>query len=153
MPVSCCKISCVFRAIRAEKSVGKLTASSNELVCNDWVPPKVAAIASIVVRIMLLYGSCSERLAPDVWQCVRSINERSSPGVNNFCIQRAHKVRAARSLAASMKKFMPIQKKKDRRGANSSTSRPRSVAARTYSSPSASVKASSWTRLAPASCI
>jgi hypothetical protein len=29
-------------------------ASSSALVCNDWVPPKVAAIASIVVRTTLL---------------------------------------------------------------------------------------------------
>jgi hypothetical protein len=47
--------------------------------------------------------------------------------------------RAARSFAASMKKFMPMPKKKDSRPANASTSRPREVAARTYSMPSASV--------------
>jgi len=35
-----------------------------------------------------------------------------------------HKRRAARSFAASMKKFMPTAKKKDSRPANSSTSRP-----------------------------
>ena len=153
MPVSCCKISCVLRAILAEKSVGRLIASSNEFVCRDCVPPKVAAIASIVVRIILLYGSCSARLAPEVWQCVRNIKERSSLGLKSFSIQRAHNVRAARNLAASMKKFIPIQKKKDRRGANLSTSSPFSAAALTYSRPSARVKASSCTRFAPASCM
>ena len=47
--------------------------------------------------------------------------------------------------------FMPIPKKNDSRGANSSIASPRDKAARTYSSPSAKVKASSWTEVAPAS--
>lgn len=44
----------VLRAIRAENGVGRPSASSNELVCSDCVPPKTDAIASIVVRIILL---------------------------------------------------------------------------------------------------
>ena len=44
----------VLRAIRDEVSEGSAMASSNELVCSDWVPPKTAAMASIVVRTMLL---------------------------------------------------------------------------------------------------
>ena len=66
---------------------------------------------------------------------------------------RAQSSRAARSLAASMKKFMPMAKKKLRRPAKSSTSMPEAIAAFTYSLPSASVKASSCTRFAPASCM
>ncbi len=66
---------------------------------------------------------------------------------------RAQSNRAARSFATSMKKFMPIAKKKESRPANASTSRPRASAERTYSSPSASVNASSWTAVAPASCM
>ena len=62
----------MLRAMRAEKSVGSAIASSKLLVCSDCVPPSTAASASIVVRMMLLYGSCSVRLTPDVWQCVRS---------------------------------------------------------------------------------
>ena len=62
----------MLRAMRAEKSVGSAIASSKLLVCSDWVPPSTAASASIVVRTMLLYGSCSVRLTPDVWQWVRS---------------------------------------------------------------------------------
>ena len=62
---------CVLRAMRAEKSVGKPSASSKALVCSDWVPPSVAPRASMVVRITLLYGSCSVRLQPEVWQWVR----------------------------------------------------------------------------------
>ena len=52
---------------------------------------------------------------------------------------RCHRSRAARSLAASMKKFMPMAKKNDSRGAKLSTSMPASIAAFTYSRPSASV--------------
>ena len=52
-----------------------------------------------------------------------------------------------------MKKFMPIAQKNESRGANSSTASPRESAARTYSSPSASVNASSCTCVAPASCM
>jgi hypothetical protein len=70
--VSSCKNNWVFRAIRAEKSVGNAMASSNALVCNDWVPPKAAAAASIVVRATLLNGSCSVKLQPEVWQWVRN---------------------------------------------------------------------------------
>ena len=72
MPVSSARISWVLRAIRAEAGVGSASASSNELVCNDWVPPSTAASASNVVRMMLLCGSCSVRLTPEVWQCMRS---------------------------------------------------------------------------------
>ena len=59
MCVSSWMISCVLRAMRAEKSVGSAIASSNELVCSDCVPPNTAAIASIggahdvVVRVLL----------------------------------------------------------------------------------------------------
>ena len=52
---------------------------------------------------------------------------------------RAHSSRAARSLATSMKKFMPMPKKNDSLGANSSISRPAAIAVRTYSLPSARV--------------
>ena len=47
--------------------------------------------------------------------------------------------RAARILATSMKKFMPIAQKNDSRGAKGSMSRPAAMPARTYSTPSASV--------------
>ena len=66
---------------------------------------------------------------------------------------RCQSSRAARSFAASMKKFMPIAKKNDSRPAKASTSMPPAIAAFTYSLPSASVKPSSCTRFAPASCM
>ena len=61
-----CRMSCVFLAMRAENSVGSPRASSKELVWRDWVPPITAAMASTVVRTMLLYGSCSVSEYPDV---------------------------------------------------------------------------------------
>ncbi|QYC41070.1 hypothetical protein Nocox_17290 [Nonomuraea coxensis DSM 45129] len=52
---------------------------------------------------------------------------------------RLHSRRAARSLATSMKKFIPMHQKNDNRGANASTSSPAPTPARRYSIPSASV--------------
>ena len=40
--------------MRAEKSVGRASASSKALVCSDWVWPWVAAMASTQVRTTLL---------------------------------------------------------------------------------------------------
>jgi hypothetical protein len=95
-------MSCVFRATRADASVGSAIASSNEFVCRLWVPPKTAAIASIVVRTMLLNGSCSVRLAPEVWQWVRSMRDSLFFGEKCFRTSVAHSSRAARSFATSM---------------------------------------------------
>src|SRR3546814_8883935 len=69
----------------------------------------------------LLYGSCSVNDTPDVWQCVRSILERSS-FAPSCVITRYQSSRAARSFDTSMKKFMPIAKKKLRRPAKASIS-------------------------------
>ena len=66
IPVSSCKIICVFRAILDENLEGRASASSKEFVCRDWVPPKTAAMASTVVRMMLLYGSWAVSDHPDV---------------------------------------------------------------------------------------
>ena len=51
----------------------------------------------------------------------------------------AQSLRAARSLATSMKKFMPTAQKNDNRGAKASTLIPAPTPARKYSTPSASV--------------
>ena len=58
---------------------------------------------------------------------------------SNGAISSAHRKRAARILAISMKKFMPIAQKKLSRGANWSMVSPESSPARMYSTPSASV--------------
>ena len=62
-------------------------------------------------------GSCSVSDTPDVWQCVRSIFEPGFFAPRSF-MMRAHRRRAARSFATSMKKFMPIAKKNESRPAN-----------------------------------
>jgi len=54
-------------------------------------------------------------------------------------------------MAMSMKKFIPMPKKNDNRGAKVSTSSPLLRAALTYSTPSARVNAVCSTLLAPAS--
>ena len=129
----------MLRAIRAEKSVGSATASSRLLVCSDCVPPSTAAIASTVVRTTLLYGSCSVSDTPLVWQCVRSSFDFSDLAPRSPMI-RAHKVRAARSLATSMNRFMPMPKKKRQARREGVDVEPADAcAARTYSIPSASV--------------
>ena len=128
----------MLRAMRAEKSVGRASASSRALVCSDWVCPWVAAIASTHVRTTLLNTSWAVSDQPDVWQCVRSDSDLSLRG-SNCLTSFAHSSRAARSLATSMKKFMPMPKKNDSRGANTSMSSPAASPVRTYSTPSASV--------------
>ena len=128
----------MLRAIRAEKSVGSAIASSRALVCSDWVWPWVAAIASMQVRCTLLKTSWAVSDQPEVWLCVRSDSDLGFSG-SNWLTSRAHSARAARILATSMKKFMPIAQKKLSRGANWSMVRPASRPARMYSTPSASV--------------
>ncbi len=101
-PDSCAMICCVRSAMRAAASVGSASVSSSEFVCSDCVPPNTAAIPSTVVRTMLLNGACSVRLAPDVWQCVRSMSDVCCFGEKFFCISVAQSTRAARSFAISM---------------------------------------------------
>ncbi len=61
--------------------------------------------------------------------------------------------RAARNLATSSRNVVRETKKKASRGANSSTSWPLAIAARTYAMPSARVKAISCAGVAPASAM
>ena len=113
----------MLRAMRALKSLGSASASSSALVCSDCVWPCVAAIASTQVRITLLNTSCAVNDQPEVCEWVRSDSDLSFFG-SNCLTSFAHSSRAARSLATSMKKFMPIAQKNDSRGANVSTSSP-----------------------------
>jgi hypothetical protein len=109
-----------------------------ELGCSDWVWPWVAAIASMQVRPTLLNTSCAVSDQPEVWLWVRSDSDLALFGSNCFT-SLAQSSRPARSLATSMKKFMPIAQKNESRGANASMSRPDPRPARRYSTPSASV--------------
>ena len=124
--------------MRAEKSVGSAMASSRALVCRLWVWPWVEAIASMQVRTTLLKTSCAVSDQPEVWLCVRSESDLGFVAPWSLT-RRAQSSRAARILATSMKKFMPIAQKNDSRGANASTSRPTALPARMYSTPSARV--------------
>ena len=101
MPVSSCKIICVFRAILDENLEGRASASSKEFVCRDWVPPKTAAMASTVVRMMLLYGSWAVSDHPDVWQCVLKANDLGLLGLKCSWSKWAQRRRAALSFAIS----------------------------------------------------
>ena len=64
------------KATRTAPSVGNASASSNELVCKDWVPPSTADKASVAVLTMLLSGCCAVRLTPAVWVWKRIKSER-----------------------------------------------------------------------------
>ena len=98
----------------------------------------------------MLNGSCAVNDHPEVWQCVRSDIDFGFLAPSSVT-RRNHSARAARSFATSMKKFMPMPKKKLNRGANASMSRPAFIPVRRYSRPSASVYASSRSAVAPAS--
>src|SRR6266851_2514305 len=63
-PLSAARICCVRSARRAESSVGSDSASSRELVCSDWAPPRTAAIACSDVRITLTSGCCAVKVEP-----------------------------------------------------------------------------------------
>jgi len=83
---------------------------------------------------------------------VRRLSAASEVGAKRSRTSVAHSRRAARSFAASSKKFMPMPKKKEKRGATASTLSPAPAPQRTYSRPSASVSPSSSAGGAPASC-
>ncbi len=72
---------------------------------------------------------------------------------NSSRITVAQMRRAARNFATSSSRVVRETKKKASRGANSSTSMPDATAARTYSMPSARVKAISCAGVAPASAM
>ncbi len=77
-PVSWAMICCVRSATRTASSVGSASASSNEFVCSDCVPPSTADIASVAVRTMLLSGCWAVSETPAVWVWKRISSERSS---------------------------------------------------------------------------
>ena len=66
----------MFRAMRAEKSVGRAMASSSALVWSDWVWPWVAAIASIALRVTLLKTSWAVSDQPEQLLLAELIREQ-----------------------------------------------------------------------------
>ena len=129
VPLSRWSTSWVLRAMRADMSVGSARASSSALVWSDCVPPCVAAMASTMVRVTLFHTSWAVKDQPEVWQWVRSARDLSERGAKG-ATRRAHSSRAALSFATSVKKSMPMAKKKDRRGAKSSIFSPAASPAR-----------------------
>ena len=55
-PLSCASICWVRSESCTASSVGRARASSRELTCSDWVPPRMADRAWTVVRMTLLSG-------------------------------------------------------------------------------------------------
>ncbi len=143
----------VRSASRAAFSVGSAIASSKELVCSDWVPPSTAASACTVTRTRFTSGCCAVSCTPAVWVWKRSICDFGSVAPNSSRITRAQIRRAARNFATSSSRVVRETKKNASRGAKSSTASPARTAARTYSTPLARVKATSWTGVAPASAM
>src|SRR5437660_8180343 len=101
----------------------------------------------MVVLTILLRGCCHVRDAPEFWACVLNKSDLGSLTLYLSLNTRAQIRRAARNFATSSKKSIPQLKKKERRGAKSSTFNPASMPRSTYANPSANVKASSWTAL------
>ena len=99
----------------------------------------------------MLYGCCAVSETPAVCVWKRSFSDRSSLASKRSRITRAQMRRAARYFAISSKKSLWALKKNEMRGTNSSTARPASTPYWTYSMPSRSVNASSWSAVAPAS--
>jgi hypothetical protein len=91
----------------------------------------------------------SDTPAVCVWK--RSFHDRSERAPNRSRITSAQILRAARNFAISSKKSLCELKKKEIRGAKSSTSSPASIPYCTYSMPSRRVNASSCSAVEPAS--
>src|SRR5699024_12057954 len=97
----------------------RATSSSGGVVASGGVWPWVAALAPPHVRTTLLYTSWAVNDHPEVCEWVRRLNDLSRTAPRSLT-RRAHSRRAARSLATSMKKFIPIAQKNDSLGAKRS---------------------------------
>ena len=143
---------CWVRSARsAEASVGRASASSRALVWSDCVPPSTAASAWSVTRTKLTSGCSAVSVEPAVCVWKRNIQERGLEALKRSRMMRAQSRRAARNFATSSKRSLCAARKNERRGANSSTARPRARAASTYAMAFESVNATSWTAVEPAS--
>ena len=149
-PDSCANTCWVRSASLADSDVGRASASSYALVCSDWVPPSTAPSAWTATRTTFTSGCCAVSSEPPVWVWKRSLHA-ASPAPKRSFMSVAQSRRAARNFATSSNRSLKPAKKKDSRGAKSSTSSPASTARRTYSRALAKVKASSCTAVAPAS--
>ena len=113
--------------------------------------PRPSACAA--TRTRLTSGCWAVSCTPAVWVWKRSISDFGSFAPNSSRMTRAQIRRAARNFATSSSSVVRATKKNASRGANSSTSWPAAIAARTYSMPLASVKPISCAGVAPASAM
>ena len=96
-------------------------------------------------------GCCAVSVEPPVWAWKRSASAFGFVAPNRSRMIRAQRRRAARNFATSWKKWLCALKKKESRAPKSSGESPASTAASQYAIPLASVNASSWTAVEPAS--
>ena len=99
-------------------------ASSKELVCSDWVPPRTAPSPCRATRTRLTSGCWAVSCTPAVWVWNRSIWLLGFFAPNSSRMTRAQIRRAARNFATSSSRVVRATKKNDSRGAKSSTSSP-----------------------------
>ena len=85
----------------------------------------------MVVRTTLLSTDWAVRLDPAVWTWKRQTHDRGSFAPKRSFMIVAHIRRATRNLATSSNSSDQAAKKKERRPAKASTSRPRATAAST----------------------
>ena len=98
---------------------------------------------------MLFSGCCAVRVEPPVCVWKRIICERAFLAPKRSRMISAHMRRTARNFATSWKTLLCPLKKNASCGANSSTSRPASIAACTYAIALESVNATSCTAEQP----
>ena len=106
----------VRSASRAAFSVGSAMASSKELVCSDWVPPRTAPRPCSATRTRLTSGCWAVSCTPAVWVWKRSICDLGFLAPNSSRMMRAQIRRAARNFATSSSRVVRATKKKDSRG-------------------------------------
>ncbi len=124
-------------------SEGSARASSMLLVCRDCVPPRTAASAWMATRTILFSACCAVRETPAVWVWKRINQELGflAPKVSRNSL--AQMRRAADIWQSPREIIVGVEEmgKPWRKGVDFQAA---STAQRTYSKPSARVKANSW---------
>ena len=116
-------------AIRADRSVGSASASSNPFVCSDCAPPATAESAWMATRTMFDSGCCAVSVEPPVCAWKRKASAFGFVAPKRSRMIEAHSRRAARNFATSWKKWLCALKKKERRAPKSSGESPAATAA------------------------
>ena len=139
----------MLRAIRRPKASGAPSGLSNGSTVTESAPPTPAAKAATVVRSMFTHGSyllIMGRLVTTCWRCVAGCPAPLSSST------RAHRRRAARSLAMVGNCSSVAAYRNSTSPAASSSGIPASVSTRRTRAPTAIEWPSSWASEAPRSC-